>query len=109
MQDYSSIGCPNLRPVAYSAVNIDRLLDQGAREYVNHPRGATLKGGTLHVSSIYTWFKEDFGGTTGVILNHLRKYAKSPLSEILESYRGELTDGYDWRLNGTETSVWEDE
>ena len=100
----ASLGCPNLQPVTYTASNLDQLLDQGAREYVNHPRGATLKGGKLQVSSIYIWFQEDFDGTNEGVLNHLHKYANPSLAKTLESYRGGLVHDYDWRLNVPESS-----
>jgi hypothetical protein len=101
----ASLGCPNLQPVAYTAANLDKLLDQGAREYVNHPRGATLKDGKLQVSSIYIWFQEDFDGTNEGVLDHLRKYANPSLAKTLESYRGGLVHDYDWRLNVPESSL----
>lgn len=97
----ASTGCPNLIPVPYTAGNLELLLDQGAREYVNHPRGAAFKNGQLQVSSIYIWFQEDFGGGTEGVLMHLRQYASGPLAEILQSYRGDLEHDYDWGLNAT--------
>lgn len=101
----ASLGCPNLQPVAYTTANLDKLLDQGAHEYVNHPRGATLKDGKLQVSSIYIWFQEDFDGTNEGVLDHLRKYANPSLAKTLESYRGGLVHDYDWRLNVPESSL----
>ena len=101
----ASLGCPNLQPVAYTASNLEQLLDQGAREYVNHPRGATLKNGKLQVSSIYIWFQEDFEGSKEGVLNHLRKYADPSLAKTLESYRGGLAHYYDWRLNVPEFTL----
>ncbi|MBI4639862.1 MAG: DUF547 domain-containing protein [Candidatus Tectomicrobia bacterium] len=95
----ASFGCPNLAPVAYTAENLEQLLDQGAREYVNHPRGVTLKEGKLQVSSIYIWFQEDFEGSTDGVLAHLRQYADGQLVEKLQSYRGSVKHDYDWRLN----------
>ncbi|MDP4855877.1 MAG: DUF547 domain-containing protein, partial [Desulfobacterales bacterium] len=52
----ASIGCPNLQPEAFTAENTDELLDKGAREFVNSPRGARIENGKLTVSSIYVWF-----------------------------------------------------
>ena len=36
----ASIGCPNLAGRAYTRENLEGLLEEGARAYVNHPRGA---------------------------------------------------------------------
>ena len=59
----ASLGCPNLQAAAYTSDNTEALLEKGAREYVNHPRGVAIKNGKLYVSSIYVWFQEDFGGS----------------------------------------------
>ncbi len=101
----ASLGCPNLQPAAYTPENLNSLLEKGAREYVNHPRGALFDGGRLRVSSIYVWFQEDFGGNTQGVLNHLSQYAEGPLAEALKSYRGRLSHDYDWRLNETEVKT----
>lgn len=35
----ASLGCPNLQPEAFTSDNVEVLLEKGAREYINHPRG----------------------------------------------------------------------
>ncbi len=95
----ASLGCPDLLPEAFTAKNTDRLLEFAARAYVNHPRGAELKEGRLHLSSIYEWFEEDFGGGRQGVIDHLRQYAEEPLATGLKSFSGKMKDGYDWSLN----------
>jgi hypothetical protein len=96
----ASIGCPNLAPEAYTAENLERLLDQAARDYVNHPRGVTLRDGASGVvSSIYFWYREDFGDSEAGVLEHLRKYAEGDLAAQLRDFDGSLDHGYDWSLN----------
>jgi len=99
----ASLGCPNLQPAAYTSDNTESLLEKGAREYVNHPRGVAVKSGKLVVSSIYVWFQEDFGGSAEGLMEHWRKYANGTLTEALTSYSGGLDHDYDWRLNGEES------
>ena len=94
----ASLGCPNLQPVAFTVFNMDGLLDDAARAYVNSPRGAHFEGDRLIVSSIYAWYQEDFGGPQGV-LKHLRHYAKGPLALRLANWHKGFDDAYDWRLN----------
>ncbi len=94
----ASIGCPNLATEAYQADNLERLLKRGAADYVNHPRGARVTDDGLVVSSIYDWFKEDFGGTDAGVLAHLKRYAKPELAATLDGYTS-FDDYYDWSLN----------
>jgi hypothetical protein len=98
----ASLGCPNLQPVAYTSANTESLLEKGAREYINHPRGVTIKNGKLRVSSIYVWFQEDFGGSAEGLMEHWREYADGALASSLQSYSGGLDHDYDWRLNAPE-------
>ncbi|WP_419935988.1 DUF547 domain-containing protein [Candidatus Palauibacter sp.] len=96
----ASIGCPNLAPEPYTAENLERLLDQAARDYVNHLRGAELLDEAFGVvSSIYYWYQEDFGNSDAGVLEHLRKYAEGDLAEQLRDFDGSLDHEYDWSLN----------
>ena len=95
----ASLGCPNLRPRAFAAAAMDVTLDDAARAYVNHPRGARVAGGGLFVSSIYRWYAPDFGGSDAAIIAHLRRYAAPPLSAALAPITAIAGDQYDWSLN----------
>ncbi len=96
----ASMGCPNLAPEPYSAANLERLLEQGARDYVNHVRGAELLDEAFGVvSSIYYWYQEDFGNSEAGVLEHLRNYAEGDLAEQLRDFDGSLDHEYDWSLN----------
>ena len=94
----ASIGCPNLSPEAFRSDNLERLLEKGARDYVNHPRGMRLDGDDLVVSSIYDWFKVDFGDTDEGVIAHLRQYATPENAEMLQGH-DDFDDYYDWALN----------
>lgn len=96
----ASIGCPNLMTNAFTADNTELLLQQGARDFINHPRGANVDAsGALVVSSIYQWFAEDFGGDDSGIIRHLQKYADDDLRAMLANVKTIADDDYDWRLN----------
>jgi len=95
----ASLGCPDLAGQAYTPENRETLLEQGARAYVNHPRGARVTRDGLVVSSIYVWFGADFGGESGV-LEHMRKYAEPALRQKLAAVTEIADHAYDWSLNG---------
>ena len=98
----ASLGCPNLQPTAYTGANTEELLERGAREFINHPRGISIQKGRLQVSSIYVWFQEDFGGDAEGLMEHWQEYANPRLADALSKYSGRLSHDYDWRLNGAE-------
>ena len=73
--------------------------EAGARAYINSPRGARVENGTLEVSSIYQWFKADFGGSDAGVVAHLKRYAEPALAARLETITRIDRDSYDWTLN----------
>jgi hypothetical protein len=102
----------SIAPVSVAQISSPRLSpprtrticwSEGAKEYVNHPRGVAVRNRKLRVSSIYVWFREDFGGNADDLMEHWQEYADGPLVEALQSYSGGLEHEYDWRLNGVET------
>lgn len=96
----ASIGCPNLTPEAFTATNLETLLDAGARTYVNHPRGVDfIDEDFIVVSSIYDWFVFDFGSSEEGVLKHLIRYAEPELAAKLENFSGAIDYEYDWDLN----------
>jgi Protein of unknown function, DUF547 len=95
----ASIGCPTLMSTPFTAANLQSMLERAAHLYVNHPRGARVESGGLTVSSIYRWFKEDFGDSWHGVLIHLRRYANSTTAQMLAPFETIYSDSYDWRLN----------
>lgn len=95
----ASIGCPNLQPTAFTAENSEALLEQAAHSYVNDPRGVSPEADGLRLSSIYSWFRSDFGNTDSALLEHLRRYAKPGLASSLGQDARIAGYRYDWSLN----------
>ena len=95
----ASVGCPNLQTTAFTADNMDALLDDAARQYINHPRGITVDGDKLTVSSIFDWYAEDFGDSDSEIIEHFIQYAQPGLTQKLETLKKISDYEYDWRLN----------
>ena len=95
----ASIGCPNLPQKAWTPGSLSADLNQAARDYVNHPRGARVERGRLIVSSIYEWFQVDFGGDDAGVIAHLSAFASPELRKALKGVSRIADDEYDWSLN----------
>ncbi len=95
----ASYGCPNLQAAAFTGATLERQLDEGARAYINHPRGFAVEGGRVTASSIYDWFQSDFGGSAAGVLDHARGYANARLKSALAGRTTIDSYTYDWRLN----------
>jgi|CXWL01.1.fsa_nt_gi hypothetical protein len=96
----ASMGCPNLPLAAWNAETLDADLDAAARAFINHPRGVNVQAdGTLRVSSIYVWFRSDFGGDDAGVLAHLRRHAAPALAQRLTGQTRISGHAYDWAIN----------
>ena len=84
----AAYGCPHLLDTAFTAENTEDLLDAGARDYVNNPRGVDVVDDEfIVISSIYDWYAEDFGNTEETVVQHLIEYAEDDLAVFLEASR----------------------
>lgn len=107
----ASIGCPALRPEAFTAPKLDAQLDDGMKRFMGDStrNRYSASAGKVEVSSIFKWFREDFEK------GH-RGFGK--LEDVFAFYAEQLTDDaagrdklrgkavgisfldYDWSLNG---------
>ena len=96
----ASVGCPNLPPTALTAENTGASLRVARNEYISGPRGVRLIGDRILGSSIYNWFRTDFGGTDRMA-GHLCECTQPAVTEALIR-RGRIDAYfYDWELNAT--------
>ena len=95
----AAIGCPNLQPMPFSSRQLDQQLSDAAMAYVNDPRCIEIEGEELHVSSLYRWNLEAFGGSEQAIIRHLMAYAEPELAMRLQGFDHIHGDHFDWRLN----------
>ena len=63
----AALGCPNLAQQAYTGRDLDVMLVRAARDYINHPRGVSIKDNNLILSKIYGWYADDFGGEEQIV------------------------------------------
>jgi len=96
----ASIGCPNLKTTAWTAETFEADLTQAAKDFINSPRGISVDNkGRVTASSIFKWYKEDFGGTDAKVLAHAAPYAAAETKTALQSARKIHNFDYDWSLN----------
>lgn len=104
----ASIGCPALRPEAFTAARLDAQLDDGmARFMADHTRNR-FTAGRAELSEIFKWFAEDFQkGHRGIrtlddlIVRYADQLALTPSDrqQIRASANQIRHLDYDWSLN----------
>ncbi len=94
----ASIGCPNLAARAYTGDNLEAMLEDAARSFINHPRGFGGERGAIIASNIFDWYQSDWGSVADV-LEHARKYAEGPTAALLDGAEEIKGYDYDWTLN----------
>jgi hypothetical protein len=94
----ASRSCPALRAEAYRGAELDRQLDDQARRFLNDPTKNRIDPArkTLHLSSIFKWFRGDFEAGTSLTA-YVARYLDAGRTD-LAAYDIEFLD-YDWALN----------
>lgn len=106
----ASIGCPALRPEAFTAAKLEAQLADGMRRFMGDKtrNRVNAASGKVELSSIFKWFREDFekGHQSWSKLEDFVAFYADALTEdaaTRESLRGKrLSIGfldYDWSLN----------
>ncbi|MEL6476311.1 MAG: DUF547 domain-containing protein [Pseudomonadota bacterium] len=95
----AAISCPNLAGKAWTGAGLEADLAAAERSYVNDPRGVRVEGGSVVLSSIYNWFREDFGASEAAVLARLAGVAEGALAETLAGKGAVDSYAYDWALN----------
>ncbi|MEO7941560.1 MAG: DUF547 domain-containing protein [Burkholderiaceae bacterium] len=104
----ASIGCPALRPEAYTPAQLDAQLDDGMLRFMSDSSRNRYADGQVALSGIFKWFSEDFQkGDRGVrSLNDLiLRYADAlgipaPNRQAIRNGEARIRYlDYDWSLN----------
>ncbi len=90
----ASVSCPPLLNEAFVAENLDAQLTKAATAFVNDPTRNKITADQAQISSIFSWFKEDFT-TKGSLIDFLNRYSKV---RIKPSAKISYLD-YNWDLN----------
>lgn len=93
----ASYSCPKLLNTAFTATNLEKLLEQTAKDFINDPKRNVLNKEKASLSEIFNWYKKDFT-KNGSLIDYLNKYASQKLtSDTKISYLN-----YNWGLNEME-------
>lgn len=93
-----AVGSPSLPRQAFTGAQVEAQLQQAARAYVNSRYGVQARKGKVEASSLYDWYKADFGGSDEAVLDHLRQYADAKLARDLAGVTSIAEFRYDYRL-----------
>ncbi|HXF25796.1 MAG TPA: DUF547 domain-containing protein [Bryobacteraceae bacterium] len=96
----ASSGCPWLAPEAYTEGNVEQLLDQRARLFVNQRRNVVIDWQNRRVilSRIFDWYRSDFGGSDSAVLEFIGRYRQDQRYMPRSGWKISYFD-YDWSPN----------
>jgi len=96
----ASMSCPPLAGVPYQGQTLNAQLDAQTAAFINDPTQTFAADGRLHVSKIFDWYGEDFGGETGALafIRHAAAPGLATAMDALTDHRLVYMD-YDWSLN----------
>ena len=103
----ASIGCPALRPEAYTADNLEAQLEDSTRKFLSDKQRNRFNAdkNALEVSKIFDWYEEDFENAAGSLAEYLLPYADElgvPEEKRQLMKNDDITIrhlDYNWKLN----------
>ena len=101
----ASVGCPALRPEAYTGTRLQAQLDDATRRFLADRQRNRYRDDTLEVSPIFDWYQGDFEQAAGSLGAWLADHGDA--LGVPPAARASLRDGdleidfldYDWSLN----------
>ncbi len=91
----ASYSCPKLQNTAFTAGNLEKLLDKGAREFVNSDKNDLSDANNPKLSKIFDWYKSDFTDSGESLITYINRYAST---KIASDASIDYLD-YNWSLN----------
>lgn len=93
----ASISCPKLMREAYTAENVNELMDKAAKEFINSDKNV-ISENSAKVSEIFKWYKKDFLLKSNSIIDYINQYSDTKINPNVELNYIE----YNWDLNDVE-------
>lgn len=106
----ASVGCPALRPEAYTALRLEAQLEEATFQFLSDSSRNRLDVDGFKVSSIFKWYRDDFEKNwrgSQSLLHFFAKYGKafgldSKSSKAMVNGNVAITYlDYDWKLNAS--------
>lgn len=90
----ASISCPKLQNTAFTAQNVDSLLNKATIEFIRSSEKNSIDVGHAHLSKLFKWYTADFDN--GHLKDYINQYSLRKLT------RNAIIDykDYNWDLNG---------
>ena len=82
---------------AYTAENVNELMDRAAKEFINSDKNEITEN-TAKISEIFKWYKKDFLVQSETIIDYINQYSDTKINSSVELNYIE----YDWGLNDVE-------
>lgn len=90
----ASAGCPPLRNEAFISVKLAEQLTEQTKNFLADKKTNNYSNGTLTLSPIFDWFKDDFIKSSGTVQSFVDPFFKEDTSKATIKY-----SDYGWSLN----------
>ena len=96
----AAYGSGVLRQTVYTGDNLERNLEQVTKEFLSHDRGLSITGKRVQVSTIFKWYRDDFGDSDAGILALIKRYTSDAKRTQLGNRKiVRFNYKFDWQLN----------
>ncbi|GIX43359.1 MAG: hypothetical protein KatS3mg129_3092 [Leptospiraceae bacterium] len=69
-----AISCPDIRTELYTGKKLNYQLENQTKIFLSLNKGLYIENNVLHLSSLFNWYKEDFGNSNSHILKFIKRY-----------------------------------
>jgi len=90
----ASASCPKLLNMAYTADNIETLLEKATKDFISDSDKNKISKENVQLSKIFDWYKKDFT-KNGSLIDYINHYSKVKIDSNAKIYYLD----YDWNLN----------
>ncbi|MBR9845819.1 MAG: DUF547 domain-containing protein [Algicola sp.] len=90
----ASYSCPKLLNTAYTAENVQELMERATREFINNTDKNKISANNPQLSEIFKWYKSDFT-EKGSLIDYINQYSDT---KITSDANIEYIE-YNWDLN----------